>query len=98
MALTYWGWDGNRDVVGKYVKPSDKDKNVMPYEMEDFVETQTSGLAALTRMGGNLELIKRMLAAGFPVVASAPRLSPTRVWEKGPTTTSREKGPTTTLR
>jgi tetratricopeptide (TPR) repeat protein len=69
MALTYWGWDGNRDVVGEYVKPSDKDKNVMPYEMEDFVETQTSGMAALSRMGGDLELIKRMLAAGFPVVA-----------------------------
>lgn len=68
MALTYWGWDGNRDVVGEYVKPSDKDKNVMPYEMEDFVETQTSGLDALTRMGGEIKLIKRMVAAGFPVL------------------------------
>jgi tetratricopeptide (TPR) repeat protein len=69
MALTYWGWDGNRDVVGEYVKPSDKDKNVMPYEMQDFVETQTSGLGALVRMGGDIELIKRLVAAGFPVVA-----------------------------
>ncbi len=69
MALTFWGWDGNRDVVGEYVKPSDKDKNVMPYEMIDFVETQTSGLGALSRMGGDLELIKGLLAAGFPVVA-----------------------------
>lgn len=68
MALTYWGWDGNRDVVGEYVKPSDKDKNVMPYEMQDFVETQTSGLGALIRMGGDIELIKRLVAAGFPVV------------------------------
>jgi tetratricopeptide (TPR) repeat protein len=69
MALTYWGWDGNRDVVGEYIKPSDDDKNVMPYEMQDFVETQTDGMAALVRMGGDIELIKRMLAAGFPVVA-----------------------------
>jgi len=69
MALTYWGWDGNRDVVGEYVKPSDKDKNVMPYEMQDFVETQTSGLGALIRIGGDIELIKRLVAAGFPVVA-----------------------------
>jgi len=68
MALTFWGWDGNRDVVGEYVKPSDKDKNVMPYEMEDFVETQTSGMGALTRMGGELEVIKRLIAAGFPVL------------------------------
>ena len=69
MALTFWGWDGNRDVVGEYVKPSDKDKNVMPYEMQDFVETQTDGMGAIVRMGADIELIKRLLAAGFPVVA-----------------------------
>jgi tetratricopeptide (TPR) repeat protein len=68
MALTFWGWDGNRDVVGKYVKPQDKDKNVMPYELQDFVETQTKGLVALVRLGGDLELLKRLLAEGFPVV------------------------------
>jgi hypothetical protein len=68
MALTFWGWDGDRDVVGEYVKPNDKDKNVMPYEMEDFVETQTTGFGALTRMGGDLDLIKQMVAAGFPVL------------------------------
>lgn len=69
MALTFWGWDGNRDVVGHYVKPKDKDKNVMPYEMENFIETQTEGLAALIRSGGDIDLIKRMVAGGFPVLA-----------------------------
>src|SRR3990172_6845775 len=68
MALSFWGWDGDRDVVGEYVKPEDKDKNVMPYEMQDFVETQTEGLSALVRSGGEIELLKRMIAAGFPVV------------------------------
>lgn len=68
MALTFWGWDGNRDVVGAYVKPEDKDKNVMPYEMEDFVETQTNGFLAVLRSGGDITLIRRMVAAGFPVL------------------------------
>jgi tetratricopeptide (TPR) repeat protein len=68
MSLTFWGWDGNRDVVGEYVKPEDKDKNVMPYEMEDFVDTQVEGMSALVRSGGDIELVKRMVAAGFPVV------------------------------
>lgn len=68
MALTFWGWDGNRDVIGKAVKPNDKDKNVMPYEMQDFVETQVEGMSALTRFGGDIDLIKRMVAAGFPVL------------------------------
>ena len=69
MALTFWGWDGNRDVVGQSIKPKDKDKNVMPYEMQDFVETQTTGLSAIVRSGGDIDLLKRMVAAGFPVVA-----------------------------
>jgi hypothetical protein len=29
-ALTFWGWEGDRDVVGNYVKTNDDDKNVMP--------------------------------------------------------------------
>ena len=68
MALTFWGWDGDRDVVGEYVKPEDKDKNVMPYELQDFVETQTEGMTALTRNGGDIEVIKSLIAAGFPVL------------------------------
>jgi hypothetical protein len=69
MSLTYWGWVGNRDVVGQYVKPNDKDKNVMPYEMKDFVEIQTSGFGLLIRSGGTIELVKRLVASGFPVLA-----------------------------
>ncbi len=69
MALTFWGWEGNRDVVGKAVKPNDKDKNVMPYEMQDFVAEQAPDLDSLVRLGGDIELLKRLVAAGFPVVA-----------------------------
>jgi tetratricopeptide (TPR) repeat protein len=69
MALTFWGWDGNRDVVGKAIKPHDKDKNVMPYEMEEFVAEQVNGLASLVRHGGDIDLLRRMIAGGFPVLA-----------------------------
>lgn len=69
MAMTFWGWNGNRDVVGQAVKPNEKDdKNVMPYEMEYFVENQTADLAAVVRSGGDLDLLKRFIAAGFPVL------------------------------
>ena len=67
MALSYWGWDGDRDVVGPLLKPDPKDKNVMPYEMVDYVQGNTD-LRAIERVGGDLELIKRFLAAGFPVL------------------------------
>jgi len=67
MALSYWGWDGNRDVVGPVLKPDDKDKNVMPYEMVDYVNDQTD-LRAVERVGGDLELLERFLAAGYTVL------------------------------
>ena len=80
MALTYWGWNGTRADVEDYVKPGladtnldrvargKPDKNVMPYELEDFVDTQVPGLQAVERVGGDLERIKRFIAAGFPVI------------------------------
>ena len=75
MALNYWGWQVTRDDVAAYVKPgignvpnSPEDKNVMPYELEDFVETQTEGMQAVVRIGGELETLKQLVAAGFPAM------------------------------
>lgn len=69
MALTFWGWTGNRDVVGKAVKPSDKDKNVMPYEFQDFISQNVPDMTSALRYGGNVDVLKRLIAGGFPVVA-----------------------------
>jgi hypothetical protein len=70
MALTYWGWNGNRDVIGKVVMPvNDKDKNVMPYELQDYIIDNVPGMASVVRYGGDLDLLKRLVAGGFPVVA-----------------------------
>ena len=80
MALNFWGWDGNRDIIAKAIKPGVQDPkldfiqqgksdvNVMPYELVDFVNDNTE-FRALSRLGGNIEIIKSMLAAGFPVIA-----------------------------
>jgi tetratricopeptide (TPR) repeat protein len=67
MALSYWGWQGDQLDAAAFLKPNDRDKNVMPYEMEEFVEQET-GLQAVVRFGGDLETLKRFVAAGFPVV------------------------------
>lgn len=68
MALTYWGWSGNRDVIGKAVKPSDKDKNVMPYELQDYIAQNVPAMTSVIRYGGDVSLLKRMVASGYPVV------------------------------
>ena len=79
MALNYWGWPGNRDDVAEVVKPGiqdmnlnfidqgKSDKNVMPYEMTDFVQDFTNFNVVL-RYGGDIDLITRLVAAGYPVV------------------------------
>ena len=67
MGLKFWGWTGTREQVSDMVKPFSKDKNVMPYELVDYVNNQT-GLRALSRIGGTPELLKRMIAAGYPVI------------------------------
>ncbi len=67
MALSYWGWPGDRDVVGPVLKPLEKDKNVMPYEMVNYVNSAT-GARALSRLNGDLDTIRRFLAADYPVL------------------------------
>ncbi len=67
MALSYWGWDGSQYPIADFVKPNPRDKNVMPYEMASFVEENTD-FDVLVRVGGDLELLKRFIAAGFPVL------------------------------
>jgi tetratricopeptide (TPR) repeat protein len=79
MALNFWGWKGDRDDVAKVVKPGNgntresfieqgkPDKNVMPYELVDFVNQNTE-YRALMRYGGDENLLKRLIAAGFPVI------------------------------
>lgn len=67
MALSFWNWQGDQRNTAAYLKPNQRDKNVMPYEMADYVNSQTD-LRAIVRTGGNLTLLKQLIAAGFPVV------------------------------
>lgn len=79
MALKFWGWPGDRDDVARVVKPGVQDpgldfiqqgrwdKNVMPYEMADFVVEHTD-FNIVIRYGGTVDLLKRLIAGGFPVV------------------------------
>jgi hypothetical protein len=66
MAMSYWGWTGKITDVGDAIKPYPGDKNVMPYEMVDYA--QSLGYGALWRAGGDMDTIKRFIAAGYPVL------------------------------
>jgi tetratricopeptide (TPR) repeat protein len=81
MALSYWGWQGDQRETRLYLRPNLQvdDKNVMPSEMVAYVE-QFTGLAALTRVGGDLELLRSLLAAGYPVLIEAGHDPPDDSW------------------
>ena len=59
---------GENDPSKSSVDRGFTDKNVMPYELVDFVNEKTD-YRALYRYGGDVQLIKSLLAAGFPLVA-----------------------------
>jgi len=67
MYLSYYHWGKNQTTVAAVVKPNSMDKNVMPYELVDFVNEYTAQ-HALWRNGGDLQTIKVLLNAGFPVM------------------------------
>jgi tetratricopeptide (TPR) repeat protein len=70
MGLSFWGWEGDQTDTRAVLRPNYRqvdDKNVNPEEMVAYVQAQ-NGLSALTRIGGNIELLKRLLAAGYPVL------------------------------
>lgn len=69
MALSYFGWTGTQEIAASFLKPEPEDKNVTPPEMVALVNEQTD-VRAVTRAGGSLELVKTLIARGFPVIIS----------------------------
>ena len=66
MLLSYLNWVGTPDDIARVIKPFSKDKSVMPDEMLDFI--RFSGLDGIVRVGGDLEMLKRLIANGYPVL------------------------------
>ena len=70
MALTYYT-DATIDqhIAANWLKPNYEDKNVSPWQMAAYVNTQLGGnLRAIVRQGGELNLLKTLIANNFPVL------------------------------
>ncbi|MBN1260769.1 MAG: C39 family peptidase [Anaerolineae bacterium] len=66
MLLSYWERTETQYDAAPVLKPDPEDKNVSPGEMVAYA--QSLGLDALARVGGDLDLLKRLIAGGFPVI------------------------------
>jgi len=68
MALREFGWQGDQYQIAKIIKPVDQDRNVNPDELRYYVLHEAGWLGAESRVAGDLDLIKRLLAANYPVI------------------------------
>lgn len=72
MALTFYGFDADQDPAASWLKPTSEDGNVSPWQMVAYVNTQIAGtVRALNRVGGDLTMLKTLLANNFPVIIEA---------------------------
>lgn len=72
-ALSFFGYSDNQNRAANWLKPNREDKNVSPWQMVEFVNTQIPELPvyALQRNGGTLNTLKLLISNNFPVIIEA---------------------------
>jgi tetratricopeptide (TPR) repeat protein len=68
MMLHVFGWSGNQKDISDVIKPVTGDRNVNPEEMAYWVRNNAGWLRIEYRVGGDLEMLKRLIAANYPVI------------------------------
>ncbi len=67
QVLNWYGNETTQAEAASYLKPNAEDRNVSPWQLSDYVNDFTE-LKSTVHSGGDLEMLKRFIAAGFPVV------------------------------
>jgi hypothetical protein len=68
MMLRMFGWSGDQKTISDVIKPVSGDRNVNPEEMAYWVHNFAGWLRMEYRVGGDLETLQRLIAAGYPVM------------------------------
>lgn len=68
MYLRYYGWQGDQEDIASLLKPFREDRNVNVEELAYYVRTRAGWLNVQYRVGGDLNLLKKFLAAGVPTM------------------------------
>ncbi|NKQ34837.1 MAG: hypothetical protein HF973_04385 [Chloroflexi bacterium] len=77
--LNFYGNPTTQAEAAAWLKPNREDRNVSPWQMVDYVNERTP-LRAFFGAGGDMELLKRLIAAGYPVVVEKGYEIPTQGW------------------
>ena len=68
MMLHIFGWSGSQKDISDVIKPVTGDRNVNPEELAYWVRNYAGWLRIEYRVGGDIEMLKRIIAAGYPVI------------------------------
>jgi len=68
MYLRFYGWQGDQFDIQELLKPNRKDRNVNVEELAFYVRNKAGWLNIEYRVGGNIDLLKKLIAAGIPVM------------------------------
>ena len=68
MNLRYYGWEGDQFTISDVIKPIAQDRNVNVEELDYYVKNYAGWLNTMYRVGGDIKILKKLIAAGFPVM------------------------------
>jgi tetratricopeptide (TPR) repeat protein len=78
--LRHYGWEGSEKDIAALLKPLEEDRNVNPEELVYYVRNYAGWLRAEFRVGGDVSLMKQLIAAGFPVLIEESFYFETPYW------------------
>jgi tetratricopeptide (TPR) repeat protein len=67
MGLSFFDLNLDQEQTAAVLKPNPEDRNVSPDELASYVNNETE-LSALSRVNGDLYLLRRFVANGYPVI------------------------------
>lgn len=68
ILLSYYDWQGTHTEIVRWLNPNVGDMSVRLEEMQVLVESQRTDLRLLIRTGGTTDLLKQLIAGGYPVL------------------------------
>lgn len=76
MYLRYYGWDGKQTDISDDLKPVKADRNVNVEDLVQYVRSNAGWLNSEFRVGGNLGLLRTLIANGIPVMIESSYILP----------------------
>jgi len=80
LYLRFYGWGGDQFDISRIIKPTRDDRNVNVEELIFYTRTNAGWLNAEFRVGGDIERLKELIAAGIPVMIEKTFTTDRKYW------------------